>query len=98
MKKLIIILIFSSVLLPQEFQIARIQYGGGGDWYSDPSSLPNLLNYLKENTAIVNASEEIRIKLTDSNTGLNLCLAINYGSRQEIIETVQTIAKKVLSK
>ena len=38
------------------------------------------------------------IKLTDSNTGLNLCLAINYGSRQEIIETVQTIAKKVLSK
>ena len=38
------------------------------------------------------------IKLTDSNTGLNLCLAINYGSRQEIIETVQTIPKKVLSK
>ena len=37
------------------------------------------------------------IKLTESNTGLNLCLAINYGSRQEIIETVQTIAKKVLS-
>ena len=67
MKKLIIISIFSSILLSQEFQIARIQYGGGGDWYSDPSSLPNLLNYLKENTAMVNASEEIRIKLTDSN-------------------------------
>ena len=67
MKKLIIISIFSSVLLSQEFQIARIQYGGGGDWYSDPSSLPNLLNYLKENTAMINASEEIRIKLTDSN-------------------------------
>jgi len=38
------------------------------------------------------------IRLTDSNTGLKLCLAINYGSRQEIIETVQTIAKKALSK
>ena len=47
MKKIIIISIFLSVLLPQEFQIARVQYGGGGDWYSDPSSLPNLLNYLK---------------------------------------------------
>ena len=67
MKKLIIILIFLSVLLSQEFQIARVQYGGGGDWYSDPSSLPNLLNYLKTNTAIINASEEVRIKLTDSN-------------------------------
>tara|TARA_Y100001970_G_scaffold90730_1_gene114447 strand:- start:10258 stop:10902 length:645 start_codon:yes stop_codon:yes gene_type:complete len=66
-KQLIIISIFSGVLLSQEFQIARIQYGGGGDWYSDPSSLPNLLNYLRENTAMVNASEEVRIKLSDNN-------------------------------
>ena len=67
MKNLIIISICLSFLLSQEFQIARVQYGGGGDWYSDPSSLPNLLNYLKTNTAMVNASEEVRIKLTDSN-------------------------------
>ena len=67
MKKLTTISIFFTVLLSQEFQIARIQYGGGGDWYSDPSSLPNLLNYLRTNTAMVNASEEVRIKLTDSN-------------------------------
>ena len=67
MKKLIIISIFLSVLLSQEFQIARVQYSGGGDWYSDPSSLPILLSYLKKNTAMINASEEIRIKLTDNN-------------------------------
>ena len=67
MKQSIIISIFLSVLLCQDFQIARIQYGGGGDWYSDPSSLPNLIDYLKTNTAIVNASNEVRIKLTDSN-------------------------------
>ena len=67
MKQFIIILIFSSFLLSQEFQIARVQYGGGGDWYSDPSSLPNLLKYLRTNTPMVNASEEVRIKLTDSN-------------------------------
>ena len=66
-KQLIIISIFSAVSLSQEFQIARIQYGGGGDWYSDPSSLPNLLNYLRKNTAMVNASEEVRIKLSDNN-------------------------------
>ena len=67
MKQLIIILIFSSVLISQEFQIARVQYSGGGDWYSDPSSLPNLLHFLRTNTPMVNASEEVRIKLTDSN-------------------------------
>ena len=25
----------------QAFSIARIHYNGGGDWYGDPSSLPN---------------------------------------------------------
>ena len=45
----------------QTFQIARIQYGGGGDWYCDPSSLPNLLNYLNNNTPISTYPEEVRI-------------------------------------
>ena len=67
MKKLIIVPIFLSFLFSQEFQIARVQYSGGGDWYSDPSSLPNLLHYLRTNTAMVNASKEVRLKLTDSN-------------------------------
>ena len=67
MKQLIIITISLSILFSQEFNIARIQYGGGGDWYSDPSSIPNLLEYLRTHTAMKNASKEIRIKLTDSN-------------------------------
>ena len=49
----------------QTFQIARIQYSGGGDWYCDPSSLPNLLNYLKNNTPISTYPEESKIKLSD---------------------------------
>ncbi len=67
MKYFVIISIFLSLSIAQEFQIARLQYGGGGDWYSDPSSLPNLLDYLKNNTPMVNTSKEVRIKLTDSN-------------------------------
>jgi len=35
------------------------------------------------------------IKLTNNNTGLNLILALNYGSRQEILETVQNIGEKI---
>jgi undecaprenyl diphosphate synthase len=33
---------------------------------------------------------------TASNTGLNLCLAINYGSRQEIVESVRRIVNDFL--
>jgi len=67
MKIYIFIPILCCSLLSQEFSIARIQYGGGGDWYCDPSSLPNLLEYLKTNTSMTQASKEVRIKLTDSN-------------------------------
>jgi len=49
----------------QHFTIARIHYSGGGDWYSDPSSLPNLLGYIDRTTQINVAKEEIQLKLTD---------------------------------
>ncbi len=52
-------------ILSQEFTIARIHYGGGGDWYCDPSSLPNLLDYLHNQTGMTVADEEVQLKLTD---------------------------------
>tara|TARA_Y100000768_G_scaffold368758_1_gene333015 strand:- start:712 stop:1353 length:642 start_codon:yes stop_codon:yes gene_type:complete len=67
MKNYIFTFILTSFLFSQEFNIARIQYGGGGDWYCDPSSLPNLLKYLKNNTPMIKAGKEIKIKLTDNN-------------------------------
>lgn len=33
-------------------KIARVKYSGGGDWYNDPSSEVNLLNYVAKNTNI----------------------------------------------
>jgi len=32
--------------------IARLQYEGGGDWYANPSSLPNLLDAIAERTGL----------------------------------------------
>ena len=66
-RKIYIALLTVYALSAQTFSIARIHYGGGGDWYSDPSSIPNLLKYLSTNTPISVNPEEARIKLTDEN-------------------------------
>ena len=49
---------------------ARIRYGGGGDWYADPSSLPNLLREFEDRTGIPAAREEKVIELTDPELSL----------------------------
>jgi len=35
-----------------QFKIARLKYEGGSDWYNDPSSEPNLLRYIRQNTTV----------------------------------------------
>lgn len=57
MKHLQIVLLFISCGViysqsPGDFQIARLKYNGGGDWYNDPSAEVNLLNYIQQNTNI----------------------------------------------
>lgn len=47
------------------FTIARLQYGGGGDWYSDPSSLPNLLRFIRDHTRVAVTVAEERVELLD---------------------------------
>jgi hypothetical protein len=44
-------------------RIARVKYGGGGDWYSDPSSLPNLLREFRVRTGIPTADAEKVLEL-----------------------------------
>ena len=38
--------------------IARIHYGGGGDWYANPSSIPNLLERIARDTRLPVADRE----------------------------------------
>lgn len=61
-----LLLVLSAVLLqsdissPQDdaFAIARVKYSGGGDWYNDPSAIPNLLRYMREKTKVVVAEDQ----------------------------------------
>src|SRR5258705_3974955 len=44
--------------------IGRLHYDGGGDWYANPSSLPNLLTALRERTTLPVAERERVVTLT----------------------------------
>jgi hypothetical protein len=45
--------------------IARLRYDGGGDWYANPSSLPNLLREIADRTGIDVAERPDEVGLTD---------------------------------
>ena len=48
------------------FTIAQLQYDGGGDWYANPSSLPNLLAAIHDRTGVpVALGPRVDIRLTD---------------------------------
>lgn len=50
-----------------KFTIARLKYGGGGDWYVGQTIIPNLLKGLRERTNMETASKQAIIQLTDRN-------------------------------
>jgi hypothetical protein len=45
--------------------IGRLHYDGGGDWYANPSSLPNLLRAVRERTSLRTTDRERVVRLTD---------------------------------
>jgi len=47
------------------FTIARLKYEGGGDWYNDPSTIPNLLEFLSQETMIRTADDEKKVAIMD---------------------------------
>jgi hypothetical protein len=53
MKKLIILFVVTSISLSNfaqySYKIALLKYSGGGDWYANPTSLPNLIKYCNQN-------------------------------------------------
>lgn len=73
MRALIVLLLLSSILLPEaataelptdpKFQTARIRYSGGGDWYGDETSWINLMAGLAERTTLSTAKKEATVGL-----------------------------------
>ena len=45
-----------------QLKIAKMQYGGGGDWYANPTSVPNLISFIRQNTNIQLDENEYLVK------------------------------------
>ena len=50
---------------PATLTIGRLHYDGGGDWYANPSSLPNLLKAIADRTGLRTADREETVTLSD---------------------------------
>lgn len=62
--RLALVLVAAASLIPASgtgrapLTIGRLHYDGGGDWYANPSSLPNLLAAIRQRTALPVAARE----------------------------------------
>jgi hypothetical protein len=59
----IVFTLFSFYLFSQD--VAMLKYKGGGDWYSNPTALPNLVKYCNDNMG-TNINESIQMVETGS--------------------------------
>ena len=61
----LILATFTFGATPTRLTVARLQYDGGGDWYANPSSIPNLLQAIAERTTLPVEQREARVTLLD---------------------------------
>lgn len=62
-----ILLICSLHIQSQNFQIATLQYRGGGDWYSNPTALPNLVEFANRETGTTISTDIATVEVGSQN-------------------------------
>src|SRR5919206_4093311 len=65
LRTLALVLLALLQLAPFRMTVARLQYDGGGDWYANPSSIPNLLEAIATRTSLPVERTEARVTLMD---------------------------------
>lgn len=77
---------------PYDFAVARLHYPGGGDWYSDPSSLPNVIAFLNSEAGLNVNPDEVRVKPQDPKLFLYPYLYMTgHGNVRFTPEDIQTL-------
>ncbi len=64
-----VVIVFFGLLAAEvpagEFQFARLQYDGGGDWYNDPCKIPNLMEFYSRETGVEVVEEQAVVRADD---------------------------------
>jgi hypothetical protein len=83
---------------PPELTIAQVQYGGGGDWYANPSGLPNLLREIRARTGLRISERPMQLRLTDPNLWTQPYIYLTgHGNVRLTEEEVQILRKYLTS-
>ena len=67
-----IIMLLGAIILPavlpaqEPVTIARVKYGGGGDWYGNRTTFVNLFNYAGQHTNVRTAEREVTVSPLDN--------------------------------
>jgi len=78
--------------------IVQVQYGGGGDWYANPSGLPNLLRAIRERTGIPVVDRPVQLRLSDPSLWDHPYLYITgHGNIRLADEEVVTLRRYLLA-
>ncbi len=62
---IVIILLLSLCNIYGDLSIVRLKYRGGGDWYNDPSIIPNLTQEINKRTEVRVNTSEVILSLSD---------------------------------
>ncbi|RLC48989.1 MAG: hypothetical protein DRZ79_06580 [Candidatus Cloacimonadota bacterium] len=62
----ILLLASASLMAAEKPQLARLHYDGGGDWYNDPDTLPNIAKYLNKTIHTDFSEEQAIVKPADT--------------------------------
>jgi hypothetical protein len=92
-----LILAIATMSAQPRLTIVQIQYGGGGDWYANPSGLPNLLRAIRERTGMDVASAPLQLRITDPNLWSHPFIYITGHGNIRFTEEEVQILRKYLS-
>lgn len=63
---LLMLFFIVTAFAPPGIKIARLKYNGGGDWYANKTSLPNLINFCNRQLSLNLATEEEVVEVGSS--------------------------------
>lgn len=79
-----------------QVRIARLHYDGGGDWYCDPSSLPNWQELLRTRTTVATAAREVVVTLDSEDLYRYPFMYLTGHGRISLSETEVQILRRYL--